>query len=520
MNSFIRLGFLAFLVGPANMVVAQSYPTAAPGQAGAAERPNVLFIISDDLNAGIGCYGDPLVKTPNIDRLAARGVRFERAYCQYPLCGPSRNSMLTGLHPNSTGIIENAEIFRSSIPDAVSLPQAFRLDGYFAAKVGKLYHYNVPKSVGTAGHGDATSWELQINPAGCDRVIEEDETFSLRPGSFGGTLSWYASPRADQLHTDGMIARDASWLLQRTADRRDRPFFLAVGFYRPHTPYTAPATYFQSYRLDQMPVVKDWKKDQEDVPASALIARQKAQDEMSDDLRRQARQAYYASITFMDAQVGVVLDQLEATGQIDNTIIVFTSDHGYHLGEHGLWQKLSLFEGSARVPLIIAAPGVRGGQVCRSPVGLVDLYPTLTELAGVPAPQAIQGQSLVPMLNDPTTLGRGYALTQLLRYRTQGKSGKKVAVADGFSIRTPRFRYSLWKGDAGGEELYDHDEDPGELTNLAGDPNFATDVERLRSMLSSAVKDTFPDDGKRPPVLRRPWSPNLTYRVQDQMEKP
>jgi iduronate 2-sulfatase len=211
----------------------------APAAADAA-RPNVLFIVSDDLNCLLGCYGDPRAKTPHIDRLAARGVRFERAYCAFPLCGPSRNSFLTGLYPNTTGIQANAQIFRQTIPEAVSLPQAFRRAGFFAARIGKLYHYNVPKSVGTNGHDDPASWELELNPAGCDRLVEEPDIFTLTPGQFGGTLSWYASPRPDAEHTDGLMAEDAAWVIERCARRRDRPFFLAVGFFRPHTPYVAP----------------------------------------------------------------------------------------------------------------------------------------------------------------------------------------------------------------------------------------------------------------------------------------
>ena len=204
------------------------------------ERPNVLFIVSDDLNTLLGCYGDPLARTPNIDRLAARGVRFEKAYCTFPLCGPSRNSFLTGLYPNSSGIFANAQIFRQSIPQQVSMPQAFRQAGYFVTRIGKLFHYHVPKSVGTDGHDDPASWEVEMNPAGVDRLEEESDIFSLRPGQFGGSLSWYASPRPDAEHTDGLLAADAQWVLERCGQDRSRPFFLAVGFFRPHTPYVAP----------------------------------------------------------------------------------------------------------------------------------------------------------------------------------------------------------------------------------------------------------------------------------------
>ncbi|MDZ7616715.1 MAG: sulfatase, partial [Patescibacteria group bacterium] len=303
-----------------------------------ARRPNVLFLISDDLNTSIGCYGHPLVKTPNIDRLAARGMRFNQAYCQFPLCGPSRNSMLTGLYPNSSGILQNAQIFRQTIPSHASLPQAFRLEGYFAARVGKLYHYNVPKSVGTDGHDDPGSWELQLNPAGVDRLEEEPHIFSLVPGQFGGTLSWYASPKGDEHHTDGMLAADAEWVLERCARRKDRPFFLAVGFFRPHTPYVAPKPYFDLYPKDQIPLAKVAADARADLPPAALGSYKREQDKLTDDLRRECIQAYFASTTFMDAQVGRVLDALERLGLAENTIVVFTSDHGYHLGEHGLWQ--------------------------------------------------------------------------------------------------------------------------------------------------------------------------------------
>ncbi|MEA3341817.1 MAG: sulfatase, partial [Chloroflexota bacterium] len=402
-------------------------------------RPNVLFLISDDLNNSIGCYGHKFVKTPNIDRLAARGVRFERAYCQFPLCGPSRNSMLTGLYPNSTGILANAQIFRQTIPRHHSLPQAFRLEGYFAARIGKLYHYNVPKSVGTNGHDDPGSWELELNPAGCDRLEEEPNIFSLVPGHFGGTLSWYASPKSDQYHTDGLLAADAEWVLERCARQRNRPFFLAVGFYRPHTPYVAPKPYFERYPKQDMPVVRGVKEDQADLPAAALASSRTLQDKMTDELRRECVQAYFASITFMDAQVGRVLDALERLGLVKNTIVVFTSDHGYHMGEHGLWQKLSLFEESARVPLIIAAPGVGiEGGVSKSPVGLIDLYPTLAGLCNVKAPKNLQGQSLVPMLKDPAVMGRGWALSQVTR------GGRRQGRFFGYTLRTPRWRYTQW----------------------------------------------------------------------------
>jgi arylsulfatase A-like enzyme len=476
--------------------------------------PNVLFIISDDLNCFLGCYGDPHAKTPNIDRLATRGVRFDRAYCTFPLCGPSRNSLLTGLYPNSTGIHDNAQIFRQSIPSQLSLPQAFRLAGYFAARVGKLYHYYVPTSVGTNGHDDPGSWELELNPAGVDRLEEEPKIVSLTPGQFGATLSWYASPKGDRDHTDGMAADDAAWVLERFGRDRSRPFFLAVGFFRPHTPYVAPKSpYFDMYPETEMPLVTGVAQDQQDVPQAALASRNAEQDAMSDDQRRQAVQAYYASISFMDAQVGRVLDALERHGLADDTVVVFTSDHGYHMGEHGLYQKMSLFEESARVPLIIAAPGrCRAGSVAAAPVSLVDVFPTLAALCGVEPPRNLNGQSLAPLLADPMAAGRGWALTQVTRGRNRPAAGGSPPASRffGYALRTPRWRYTEWDEGRKGRELYDHDADPKEFANLADVPAHAAVVTDLSRQLRDAVRQTLPVDGEIPKVKPIDWNPNLT----------
>ena len=486
-----------------------------PTLTAADKQPNVLFLISDDLNNMLGCYGDPKAKTPNIDRLAARGVRFDRSYCTFPLCGPSRNSMLTGLYPNSTGILANSQIFRQTIPSQHSLSQVFRLSGYFAARIGKLYHYNVPNSIGTNGHDDPGSWELELNPAGVDRLEHHPDIITLTPGQFGGTLSWFASPKSDQYHTDGLMAEDAQWVLERCAKRKDRAFFLAVGFYRPHTPYVAPKEpYFGWYPEKEMRVVANVKEDQADIPPAGLASFKKEQDQMTDDLRRQSLQAYYASISFMDAQVGRVVDSLDQLGLAENTIIVFTSDHGYHTGEHGLWQKMSLFEESARVPMLIVAPGVTAkGGVAKSPVSHIDLFPTLTELCGLKAPSNIQGQSLVPMLKDPSVTGRGWAITQV----TRGGAGAGAAQNSkanerrffGYSLRTARWRYTEWDEGKQGRELYDHDADPFEQTNLANKVEHAKIVEELSNQVRSAAKSTFPPSGETPEIKTALWAPLL-----------
>ena len=468
---------------------------------------NVLWIIADDLNNALGCYGDSLAKTPNIDALAKRGARFEKAYCTFPLCGPSRNSILTGLYPNSTGIQQNSQIFRQTIPKQLSLPQCFRISGYHASRIGKLYHYNVPNSVGTNGHDDPASWELEINPAGVDRLVEPPLIRSLIPNQFGATLSWLASDYPEERHTDAMEAQDARWLLERYAKNPDQPFFLAVGFFRPHTPYVAPKAYFQMHDPKQMRIVKDIATDRQNIPKAALASSKKEQDEMDEQTTQEALQAYYASVSFMDAQVGKILESLDALGLADSTAIVFTSDHGYHLGEHGLWQKMSLFEQSARVPLLLIVPGVtQPGSVVQTPVSHIDLFPTLCELTGTKPPSNLQGQSLVGICRDPSLVGRGWALTQVTR------GGNKEKGFLGYSIRTERYRYTEWDSGEQGIQLYDHQLDPMELNNLA---NHQTDElsktkDGLRQLLHQAIRDSFPADGITPEVRPMNWSPNLT----------
>jgi iduronate 2-sulfatase len=250
--------------------------------------------------------------------------------------------------------------------------------------------------------------------------------------------------------------------------------------------------------------VQDWEEDQKDIPTAGLGSHKKEHDLLTDPLRRQAIQAYYASISFMDAQVGRVVATLDRLGLSDNTIIVFTSDHGYHMGEHGLWQKQSLFEQSARVPLLIVAPGVsRAGGVAKAPVGLIDLYPTLTELCDVPAPTNLQGQSLAAMLKDPSEPGQGWALTHVQRRAKNGRF-------DGYSLRTPRWRYTEWDGGKQGRELYDRESDPLELTNLAEGKEQAHVMQELAKQLQEVLPTTFPKSGKRPSLAPKTWAPNLT----------
>ncbi len=321
----------------------------------AADKKNVLFLIADDLNCDLSCYGHPRVQTPNIDRLAARGTVFERAYCQFPLCSPSRTSFLTGRRPNETHIWTNPRAgrlstdytgtphFREFIPDTVTLPELFKQNGYRVARVGKLYHYGVPGQIGTSGLDDLKSWQFVVNPAGRDKA-EENKIFTFTPGSYGGTLSWHASEGTDLEQTDGLSATAAISLLK---EYKSEPFFLAVGFFRPHTPYVAPQAYFDKYKPDSVSLPQLSADDRQQQPAAAYASQKKEQLEMTDAQRQTAMAAYWSSITFMDAQVGRVVEALDKLGLSDNTIVIMTSDHGYHMYEHGLWQKMSLFENSA-----------------------------------------------------------------------------------------------------------------------------------------------------------------------------
>jgi len=437
------------------------------------EKLNVLLIASDDLNNSLGCYGDPTVKTPNIDRLAARGVLFERAYCQFPLCNPSRASFLTGRRPDHTKVLENTTHFRKVDPSIVTLPQLFRNNGYFVARVGKLYHYGVPLGIGTSGLDDPPSWEKFINPIGKDRT-ELDKVFTLVKGQYGATLSWLASEAKDDELTDGIAAAEASKLIE---EHKNQPFFLAVGFYRPHTPYVAPDSYFPAYPADSIPIDRPGPEVNAKVPPVALL-QHPGEADLSEEHHRKAVQAYYASITFMDTQVGKLLDAIDKAGVADRTIVIFLSDHGYHLGDHQMWQKMSLFERSARVPFIISAPNIPSHGVKTNAIAeLVDLYPTLADLCELKLPEGTDGESLKPILEKPSTPGKGFALTQVTRFR--GKEGQRM----GYSLRTDRWRYTEWDGGKLGIQLYDHKNDPRELNNLAEDPAHSQTIKELQSEL-------------------------------------
>lgn len=454
------------------------------------DRPNVLFIVVDDLAATLGCYGDPLARTPSIDRLAATGVCFQRAYNQLPLCNPTRASVMTGLRPDHIKVYDLDRHFREEVPEVVTLPQAFQKAGYFAARVGKIYHYNVPASIGTDGFDDLPSWNHRVNPKGRDKA-EEHLIFNAEPHrKISAALSWLAADGSDEEQTDGMIATEAIRILE---EKRNQPLFLAVGFFRPHTPYVAPKKYFDLYPLRDIRLPYSPSDDREDIPIAAFAHNCPVPNYgLEADLLLKATQAYYATVSFVDAQVGRLLDTLDRLELADKTIVVLWSDHGYHLGEHGgVWQKRTLFEQSARAPLIIRNPrGPSNGQSCRRVVEFVDIYPTLAEVAQIDLPQRLDGRSLVTLLEDPLADWEEYAITQVLRPADDRLSEPVM----GCSIRTDRWRYTEWAHGKHGLELYDHHADPLEFENLADDPNedLQAVIKRLRPLLRSRASGQTP----------------------------
>lgn len=450
---------------------------ACPG----ADRPNVLFLIVDDLTTTLGCYGDKVARTPNMDALAARGVRFQQAYTQFALCNPSRCSFLTGCYPERTKVYDLSTSLRVALPDVVTLPQAFKNAGYMSGRIGKVFHVPDPKT--------KLDTELPA-PLNLDTVIlreaklaQESEGDLSDPVRTKGRKDvsynkpYGPSAHPDQDFTDFAIADRTMRTLEAW---QGKPFFLAVGFIRPHTPFVAPKAFFTAIDRSQIvlpPFFQEGGEDLKLMPAAALrpnnnlFALKQADKKEAVD----ARLAYEASASWTDSQIGRVLAKLKELKLEENTIVVLTGDHGYQFGEHGLWAKQTLFEGSCHVPLIVAAPGVKPG-VCKGLVEQVDIYPTLTGLAGLPTPASVQGKSLQPLLADPSGKGKTVVFSTMISTHTK---------LMGHSVSTDRFRYVEWDEGRGGRQLYDHQTDPDELRNLADQPNQADRLKRMQTRLAA-----------------------------------
>lgn len=461
-------------------------------------RPNVLLICVDDLKPALGCYGDPMARTPQLDKLAARGMRFDLAYCNQAVCAPSRNNLMLGSRSTSLGIYSLSENFRQAVPGAVTLTQYFMNHGWRTEGVGKILHK------GHGNHDDTASWSAPFQP---DKVVEyldpnspsggqltrEEAYFSNQQLGKIGTLprgqAWEALDVADNAYADGRIADEGIKRLQNFANQPGVPLFLALGFVKPHLPFTAPKKYWDLYEPSKfvLPTLRN-------APAGAPGYAGKTLGELnnyapipnkpplSEEIRRHILHGYYASMSYVDAQIGRVIDELDRLKLADNTLIVLWGDHGWHLGDHGMWTKHTNYEQANRIPLLVIAPGVTTpGSHTRQLAETVDIYPTLVELAGLPklsGPQPMDGTSLVPVLRDPAKRVRDHAYHAFPRQR----DGQAVI---GRAIRTERYRLVEWKtpgapADTADLELYDYEAEPAESRNLATEqPAVATALREI-----------------------------------------
>jgi iduronate 2-sulfatase len=455
-----------------------------------AEKPtrfNVLFIISDDLTAtALSCYGNAVCETPNIDRLAARGTRFTQAFCQGTYCGPSRASFMSGYYPHATGVIDYKNP-RPQIGDRPTWSQHFKNNGYYAARVSKIFHMGVPGGIEEGGHGadDAASWSERFNSPGPEwKAPGTGETLEgnpdgSRPVMGGNTFVVVEADGDDLVHSDGRTAAKAVALIE---SHKSETFFLGVGFVRPHVPFVSPRSYYEPFLpYDKMELPEKYPNDWDDIPKAGI--NYKTSENMKMDIRRQKKAVggYYASVRYMDAQVGKVLDALEAANLNEKTIVIFTSDHGYHLGEHDFWAKVSLRDESAAVPLIISVPGKKAA-VCHSLVELLDLYPTLSGLCGLPSQDRLQGKDISPMLDDPN-------------HEVREAVFSVAPMREGFLLRDHDWSFIQYEEDAsGGMELFDLKKDPKQYTNLAHQADYASQLTKMQEKLSAKLTDVRAND--------------------------
>jgi len=472
------------------------------------DRPNVLMIAVDDLRPELNCYGVDRVISPHIDSLAASGTLFERAYVQQAVCGPSRISIMSGLGPDTTGISVNKYTLREKHPDLVTMPQHFKNNGYRSISLGKIYHHP---------HDDQEGWTEPIwrpfniidgwrnyrLPENRARVKELHAALprTKRERTPLGRVkgpAWEIADMPDNVYPDGLVADMAVHTLDRL-QREGEPFFLAMGFYKPHLPFACPQKYWDLYDPADIQLPENDSKP-EGLPDVAFVDSPELRQydgtppegtEVDDEMARKLIHGYLACVSYMDAQVGRVLDALERFELDDNTIVVLWGDHGWHLREAGIWGKMTNFELGTNVPLIVRAPGQGPvGKTTQSLVEMVDLYPTLSELAGLEAPDHLQGVSFASVLADPQAQSRESALSQFPRQRNEPHEHM------GYTLRTDRYRYTKWVGfpedqrnEVAGLELYDHENDPQETQNLAADPKMQDVLKRLDAKLQARVKE-------------------------------
>lgn len=496
----IHRGILCTLIILTNAIIfAGPHEVAAQDQSDQTRKPNVLLILVDDLKPNLGTYGDKYVKSPNIDKLAEKGLKFNKAYCNQSVCGPSRYNLLLGSRSTSTGFYHFGKGFRAYYPGAVTLPQHFMNAGYHAESMGKVFH------IGHGNTNDDASWSIPhhkekvieyILPESTNRELTREEVYFENTRKYIAGVpprkqlprgaAWEKADVLDEAYADGRVARHAIDRLRKLSQHPDRPFFMAVGFARPHLPFSVPEKYWNLYDPETLPM-----PEYEDFPVGAPGFAGKRKGEIAqfkpipedaltydDSLKRKLIHGYYASISYMDAQLGKVIKELERLELDQNTIIVLWGDHGWHLGDHGTWTKHTNYEQANRIPILVAAPGVtKPGTATNQLVETVDLYPTLAELAGLEkpsGPQPMDGLSLVPVLKNPGTTIRDHA------YHTYPKGGKL-----GCTIRTDRYRlvtwYDLKDRDADPVfELYDYQEDPLETRNIAENkPRIVRDLKKI-----------------------------------------
>ncbi|MCK4679441.1 MAG: sulfatase [Bacteroidales bacterium] len=453
------------------------------------QKYNVLFIAVDDLRTNLGCYGDPVAVTPNIDQLASNGILFSRAYCQQAVCAPSRASIMTGLRPDQIGVWDLHTHFRENIPDVVTLPQYFKKHGYYARSVGKIYHdplkakdpqsWSAPSRLHVTQNGRGHKYVLDINCTGKIKAVASE-----------------MADVPDTSYIDGKVCQAAIEILNEI---KDSIFFLAVGFRRPHLPFSSPKKYWDLYKPEKIPPIlnpippdgvpeislHNWKelRGYTDMPDVGEVSPEKA---------TQLRWGYYAAVSYVDAQIGKLIHELKRLNLDKNTVIVLWADHGYHLGEHNLWCKTTNFELDTRVPLIICLPDQKtAGTKINAIVELVDIYPTLAEVCGFGIPEGLDGQSLKPLLEDPEVEWDKPAISQFPRPGYYKEQPDYM----GYSIRTDQYRYTKWirieTGEAFARELYDHFTDPGEEVNLAVEKKSKEIILDLDQVLMERISDGY-----------------------------